>query len=81
MLIDMVNWKGGASMQMIETNTKRIICEVAEECKLLLEMEKKEVLHIRKSRRNRNADCKYVKWLGVIFDDSLDLIYITSCGL
>ena len=30
------------------------------------------VLHLRKCREKRNADRKYVKWLGVIFDDSLD---------
>ena len=28
-------------------------------------------LHLRKSRKKRNTDRKYVKWLGVIFDDSL----------
>ena len=37
-----------------------------------LETEKEEVLHLRKNRKKRNADRKYVKWLGVIFDDSLD---------
>ena len=49
MLIDMIDWEGGANMQMIETNAKKIIYEVAEECKLPLELEKEEVLHIRKS--------------------------------
>ena len=45
---------------------------MAEECKLPLETEKEEVLHIRKNRKRRNADRKCVQWLGVIFDDSLD---------
>ena len=39
---------------------------------LPLEREKEEVLHMRKSRKKRNEDRKYVKWLGVIFDDSVD---------
>ena len=30
------------------------------------------VLHPRAIRRKQNADRKYVKWLGVIFDDSLE---------
>ena len=32
MLVDMVNWEGGASMQSIETNAKRIIYEFADKC-------------------------------------------------
>ena len=51
---------------------KRIVQEVAEECDLPLELDKKELLHFRKSRKKQNTDRKYVKWLGVIFDDSLD---------
>ena len=46
--------------------------EVAGENNLPLETEKEEVLHLRKNRKKRNADRKYVKWLGVIFHDSLD---------
>ena len=30
------------------------------------------MLHLRKSRKRKNAERKYIKWLGVIFDDSLD---------
>ena len=33
---------------------------------------KEEVLHLRMSRKKKNVDRKYLKWLGVIFDDSLD---------
>ena len=29
-------------------------------------------LHLRKSRKKRSMNQKHVKWLGVIFDDSLD---------
>ena len=59
-------------MQKVEVSVKRIVREVAEECRLSLETEKEKILHLRKSRKKRNADRKYVKWLGVIFDDSLD---------
>ena len=45
---------------------------MAEECRLPLEPEKEESMHLRKSRKKKNADRRYVKWLGVIFDDSLD---------
>ena len=44
----------------------------AEECNLPLEIDKGETLHLRKSRKKKSADRRYVKWLGVIFDDSLD---------
>ena len=46
---------------------KRIVREVAETCRLPIEADKEEVLHFRKGRKKRNA-----KWLGVIFDGSLD---------
>ena len=59
-------------MQNVEANVKRIVREVAEEYRLSLETDKEEILHLRKSRKKRNADRKYVKWLGVIFEDSLD---------
>ena len=59
-------------MQRVETNVKRIVWEVARENNLPLETEKEEVLHLRKNRKKRNVDRKHVKWLGVIFDDSLD---------
>ena len=44
---------------------------MAEECRLPLETNKEEILHLGKSRKKKNAG-RYVKWLGVIFDDSLD---------
>ena len=72
MCTDIVVWEGGCNMQRVETNVKRIVREVAEECKFPIETDKEEVLHIRKSRKKKNADRRYVKWLGVIFDDSLD---------
>ena len=40
--------------------------------RLPLEVDKEQTLHLRKSRKKRNADRKYVRWLGVIFNDSLD---------
>ena len=55
-------------MQAVETNVKRIVREVAEECSLPLEIDKEETLHLRKSRKKKSADRRYVKWLGVIFD-------------
>ena len=59
-------------MQKVEVNIKRIAREVAEECRLSLELEKEESLHLRGSRKKKNANRRYIKWLGVIFDDSLD---------
>ena len=50
-------------MQAVEANAKRIVREVAEECKLPLEMDKEETLHMRKSRRKKNADRKYFFFL------------------
>ena len=51
---------------------KRIMREVVEGNNLPLEAEKEEVLHLQTSRKKRNADRKHVKWLDMIFDDSLD---------
>ena len=51
---------------------KRVVREIAEECNMPVETDKEEVLHLRKSRKKKNAERKYVKWLGFIFDDSLD---------
>ena len=45
---------------------------MAEVYRLPLEANKEEILHLRKSRKKRNLGQKYVKWPGVIFDDSLD---------
>ena len=59
-------------MQRVEDNVKRIVREVAEKCHLPIETDKEDVLHLRKSRKKKNTDRKYVKWLGVIFDDSLE---------
>ena len=54
------------NIQAIETNIKRIVGEVAEECKLLLEGDKEDVLHLRKRGKKTNVDRRYVKWLGTI---------------
>ena len=48
----------------MEINAKRIIQEVREECRLPLETEKEKVLHLRKGRKKKNADRRYVKWKG-----------------
>ena len=72
MCTDIIDWEGDNNMQRVEVEVKRIVREVAEECRLPLEFDKEETLHLRKSRKQKNADRKYVKWLGVIFDDSLD---------
>ena len=55
-----------------EVEAKRIVWEVAEECRLPLETDKEGILHLRTSKKKKNVDRRYVKWLGVIFDDSLD---------
>ena len=47
-------------MQRVEVNVKRIVREVAEECSLP-ETDKEEILHLRKSRKKKNAGRRYVK--------------------
>ena len=71
MCADTIDWEGNSNMQRVEVDINRIVREVAEECNLLIETDKEEVLHLRKSRKKKNADRKHVKWLGGIFDDSL----------
>ena len=73
MCVGILDWDGGRNMQSVEVNVKRIVREVAEESNMPIERNKEQVLHIRKSRRKKNWDRKCIKWLGVIFDDSLDL--------
>ena len=70
--IDIIDWDVSRNMQCVEADIKRIVREVSEESNMPIETDKEEVLHIRKSRRKRNANQKFIKWLGVIFDDSLD---------
>ena len=73
MCADIVIWENcNNNMQRVEANVKRIVREVAEECNLPIETDKEEVLYMRRSLNKRNADPKWVKCLGVIFDDSLD---------
>ena len=48
-------------MQVVETNIKKIIWEVAEKNKLPLETEKEEVLQLRNNQRKKNTDRKYIK--------------------
>ena len=61
MCVDIIDWEGVSNMQRVEADIKRIVWEVAEENNLPLEAEKEEVLHLRKTRKKRNADRKYVK--------------------
>ena len=70
--VDTVDWEGVSNIQRVEADIKRIVRKVAEENHLPMEAEKEEVLHLWKTRKKRNVDRKHVKWLGVIFDNSLD---------
>ena len=72
MCADIIVWERGCNMNRVEDNVKRTVWEVAEECQLPIETDKEEVLHLRTTRKRRNTERKYVKWLGVIFDDSLE---------
>lgn len=51
MCMDIVAWKGNNNMQRTKVNGQRIVREVVEECKLPLEEDKEETLHLRKSRK------------------------------
>ena len=55
-------------MRLIAANVKRIVREVVEECRLLLDTNKEEILHLRNRRKKKNADRWYVTLLGVIVD-------------
>ena len=55
---DIVDWEGNINIVEVEANVKRIVREVVEDCKLLLETDKEEILHLRKSRKKKNADRK-----------------------
>ena len=63
MCMDVIDWDGGngTNMQQVEVEVKRVVREVAEECALPLELDKEEVLHLRKSRKKRNIDWKHIK--------------------
>ena len=63
MCTDIIDWEGGngINMQRMEIEVKRIVREFAEECALPLELDKEEVQHLRKSRKMRDVDRKYVK--------------------
>ena len=61
MCMDIIDLEGGCNMQKVEVNVQRITQEVANECRLALETDEKEILHLRKSRKDKNADPKYVK--------------------
>ena len=60
MCSDIVIWEGERNMQRVEVDVKRIVREVAEECKLPIETDKEEVMHIRKSRKKKNGDRKHI---------------------
>ena len=62
MCADIVVWEGGGNMQRVESNVKRIVGEVAEECRLPLETDKEEILHLRRSRKKKNADRMLNGW-------------------
>ena len=56
MCSDIIDWEGNINMQQIETGVKGLLREVAEECRLPLEVEKEEILYLRKSRKKKNAE-------------------------
>lgn len=60
MCMNIVDWEGKANMKLIETNVKRIFREMVNECRLPLDFDEEEILHMRKSRK-KDADRRYVK--------------------
>jgi len=61
----------GIKMDEVLDETDKIVNRIAAENHLPLEDSKHERLILKKKRRRKNKDVKWVKWLGIIMDESL----------
>jgi len=58
-------------MDEVLDEVDKIVIRIAAENHLPLEDSKHERLVLQKKRRKKNNDMKWVKWLGIIMDESL----------
>jgi len=61
----------GIKIDEVRDEADRIVNRIAAENHLPLEDSKHERLVLQKKRRRKNKDVKWVKWLGIIMDESL----------
>jgi len=61
----------GIKMDEVLDEADKIVNRIAAENRLPLEDSKHERLILQKKRRRKNKDVKWVKWLGIIMDESL----------
>jgi len=61
----------GIKMDEVLDEADKIVNRIAAENHLPLEDSKHERLILQKKRRRKNKDVKWVKWLGIIMDESL----------
>jgi len=61
----------GIKMDEVLDEADKIVNRIAAENHLPLEDSKHERLILQKKRRRKNKDVKWVKWLGIIIDESL----------
>ena len=58
-------------MELLLKRINEVVNQVAKENHLPLEESNHETLVLRKKRRQKNKDVKWVKWIGIIMDESL----------
>ena len=63
----------GIKLDEVLDEADKIVNRIAAENHLPLEDSKHERLVLQKKRRRKNKDVKWVKWLGIIMDESLTL--------
>ena len=68
-MASLMDWDGRRDMSRVLTHANSIITEVATRWELPLEQAKTEKLVLKKKRKRGKPD--YVKWLGVILDETL----------
>ena len=70
--VNICNWNRiHMDMKLLLKRIDEVVNQVAKENHLPLEESKHEVLVLRKKRRQKNKDMKWVKWIGIIMDKSL----------
>ena len=60
MCLDIVDWEGGKNMQRVEADVKKDFAGGCRGIQIPLETDKEEILHLRKSRKKKNANRKHV---------------------
>ena len=70
--VNICNWNHiHVNMELLLKRINEVVNRVAKENHLPLEESKHEMLVLRKKRRQKNKDVKWVKWIEIIMDESL----------